>query len=269
MSKEKLIELIMGYFDTFNRALGRVINLLVEDPNTAYPTVMQVVNDIFNVLLATSYVLIVMFFFIDLSNKTFFLEIRNYEITAKLLFRFLLAKIIVENCRGLMMMFFTAFQDIISSVAMQGGSPLGQAAQDAILAEVYAMDGGLFGFNYIMYYISLLPSLLIVWGASIFASVIVIARFFEIMIYSAIAPLPLSALAGETTAGSARSFIQSYVSVCLQGVIIVIAFRIFGGIVGDAYSGHSDIFTFIVLSVVFVLTLVKSGTWARQIVGNL
>lgn len=267
MKQESLVEIVEDYFNSFNKALTRVIDLLIEDPSTAYPTMTQTVDDIFNILLGTSLVLIVMFFIIDYTAKSVLLEIVGYEVIAKLLLRLLIAKIIVENCRGLMLSLFFAMQDITRAIGLHGGSPLGDSVKNAILMKVYTMDGGWFGINYIMYYISLLPSLLIVWGVSILATVIVIARLFEIMIYSAIAPLPLSTLAGETTSGSSKSFIQSYIAVCLQGVIIVIAFKIFGGVVGDAYSGNTDLWMFIVLSIVFSITLMKSGTWARQIVG--
>ena len=45
--------------------------------------------------------------------------------------------------------------------------------------------------------------------------------------YTAIAPIPLSTLAGQPTENIARSFLKSYAGVCLQGVVIVLACIIF------------------------------------------
>ena len=41
--------------------------------------------------------------------------------------------------------------------------------------------------------------------------------------YTAIAPIPLSTLAGQPTESIAKSFLKSYAGVCMQGVVIVLA----------------------------------------------
>ena len=55
----------------------------------------------------------------------------------------------------------------------------------------------------------------------------VYGRFFKLYIYTAIAPVPLSAFAGEPSQNVGRSFIKSYCAVCLEGAIIVLACIIF------------------------------------------
>ena len=50
--------------------------------------------------------------------------------------------------------------------------------------------------------------------------------------YTAIAPIPLSTLAGQPTENIAKSFLKSYAGVCMQGVVIVLACIIF-----TAYAG--------------------------------
>lgn len=55
----------------------------------------------------------------------------------------------------------------------------------------------------------------------------VYGRFFKMYLYTAIAPVPLSALAGEPTKQVAKSFIKSYSAVCLEGAIIILACVIF------------------------------------------
>lgn len=46
-------------------------------------------------------------------------------------------------------------------------------------------------------------------------------------IYTAIAPVPLSAFAGEPSQSVGKSFIKSYAAVCLEGAVIVLACIIF------------------------------------------
>ena len=55
----------------------------------------------------------------------------------------------------------------------------------------------------------------------------VYGRFFKLYLYTAIAPVPLSTFADETTQNVGRSFIKSYISVCMEGAIIVLACIIF------------------------------------------
>lgn len=52
-------------------------------------------------------------------------------------------------------------------------------------------------------------------------------RFFKLYLYTAIAPVPLSAFAGEPSQNIGKSFIKSYAAVCLEGAIIVLACIIF------------------------------------------
>mgnify|MGYP000043157817 CR=1 FL=1 len=55
----------------------------------------------------------------------------------------------------------------------------------------------------------------------------VYGRFFKLYLYTAIAPVPLSAFAGEPSQNIGKSFIKSYSAVCLEGAIIVLACIIF------------------------------------------
>lgn len=52
-------------------------------------------------------------------------------------------------------------------------------------------------------------------------------RWALTLLYTAIAPVPLSAFAGEPTQNVGKSFIKSYAAVCLEGAIIVLGCIIF------------------------------------------
>jgi hypothetical protein len=55
----------------------------------------------------------------------------------------------------------------------------------------------------------------------------VYGRFFKLYLYTAIAPVPLSAFAGEPSQSVGKAFIKSYCAACLEGAIIVLACVIF------------------------------------------
>lgn len=52
-------------------------------------------------------------------------------------------------------------------------------------------------------------------------------RWALTLLYTAIAPIPLSTFAGEPSQSVGKSFIKSYAAVCLEGAIIVLACIIF------------------------------------------
>ena len=55
----------------------------------------------------------------------------------------------------------------------------------------------------------------------------VYGRYFKMYLYVALAPIPLSTIASETTQNVAKSFFKSFTAVCLEGAIVVIACIIF------------------------------------------
>ena len=62
----------------------------------------------------------------------------------------------------------------------------------------------------------------------------VYGRMFSLWMCAAIAPIPLSAFAGEPTSGIGKNFLRSYAGVCLQGVVIALACIIFSALATSA-----------------------------------
>ena len=51
----------------------------------------------------------------------------------------------------------------------------------------------------------------------------VYSRFFKLYLYAALSPVALASFAGEGTSQMGRAFLKSYVGVCLEGAVIVLA----------------------------------------------
>ena len=92
----------------------------------------------------------------------------------------------------------------------------------------------------------------------------VYSRFFRLYLYTAISPLPLSTFAGGITAPTGRQFIKSYIGVCMEGAIIVLACIIFNayigsssmGVIGTSSDGFTLIFGYLVEVIFSMLILV-------------
>ena len=52
-------------------------------------------------------------------------------------------------------------------------------------------------------------------------------RWALTLLYTAIAPIPMSTFAGETTSNVGKNFLRSYAGACLEGAIIALACIIF------------------------------------------
>ena len=77
-----------------------------------------------------------------------------------------------------------------------------------------------------LWLVSFLGSLLITVLSCILI-LTVYGRFFKLYIYTAISPLPFASFAGENTAGIGKAFVKSYIGVCLEGAVIVLACLIY------------------------------------------
>lgn len=79
-----------------------------------------------------------------------------------------------------------------------------------------------------------IPLWLVTFIGSLFITILsfilimtVYGRFFRLYFYTALAPLPLASFAGEGTSFAGKAFLKSYVGVCMEGVVIVLACMIF------------------------------------------
>ena len=101
------------------------------------------------------------------------------------------------------------------------------AASIAVPQEIVdAIEGVGFLASIPLWLVSLLGSLFIT-VMSFILILTVYGRFFRLYFYTALAPLPLASFAGEGTSFAGSAFLKSYVGVCLEGAIIVLACLIF------------------------------------------
>ena len=100
----------------------------------------------------------------------------------------------------------------------------------------------------------------------------VYGRFFKLYMYTAISPIPLSAAAGEGTQSTAFTFMKSYIGVCLEGAIIVLACVIYSAFVSSppavnpAASASSMLWTYIGELIFNMLVLVGTIKMSDRIV---
>ena len=208
--------------------LSEMWALLTTSPQTFKDgAIWSVITAINGVLGAIGTALLVLFFTVGVIKTCgSFAELKKPETTVKVFIRFAVAKALIDNGLNIMVDFVTIIQGIIADIT--DTSSIGTALEFVIPSDVQATFEG----------IGILDGAIPVWAVCFIShlAMIVIAiillltvygRFFRIYMYTAIAPIPLSTLAGQPTENIARSFLKSYAGVCLQGVVIVLACIIF------------------------------------------
>ena len=152
-------------------------------------------------------------------------ETKRPEVAVKLFIRFALAKAAVTYGMELMMALFNIVQGVISSIMSSAG--FGTAQQTVLPQEIIdAVEDCGFLESIPLWAVTLIGGLFIT-VLSFVMIMTVYGRFFKLYLYTAIAPVPLSAFAGEPSQNVGRSFLKSYAAVCLEGAIIVLACVIF------------------------------------------
>ncbi len=143
----------------------------------------------------------------------------------KLFVRFAIAKGVISHGLELMMALFNIVQGVTGTIMRTAGFG---TAQKAVLPNeiVDAVEGCGFFESIPLWAVTLIGGLFIT-VLSFIMIMSVYGRFFRLYLYTAIAPLPLAAFAGEPSQNIGKSFLKSYAAVCLEGAVIVLACIIF------------------------------------------
>lgn len=222
-----IIDNIVNALNTWNEKLAEIWLLLTQSPqNFKGGGIWNVIVSINGALKAIGYALLVLFFVVGIVKTCgSFTEIKKPEHALKLFIRFVLAKAVVGYGLDLMTALFRIVQGVISTTM----NTAGVAAQTAVTipSEMEeAIRELTFWESIPAWAVSLIGSLVII-VLSFVMIMSVYGRFFKLYMYTAIAPIPLSAFAGEPSANIGKSFLKSYAAVCLEGAIIVLACIIF------------------------------------------
>lgn len=222
-----IIDNLNNALQTWNAKLAEIWMLITQSPESFKGgEIWNVVTDINGALKAIGYALLVLFFVVGVVKTAGnFTEIKRPEHALKLFVRFVLAKAVVTHGLELMMALFRIVQGVITT-AMNAAN-MGTAVAVTMPEEMDAAIRGLTFWESIpAWAVSLIGSLVVI-VLSFVMIMSIYGRFFKLFLYTAIAPVPLAAFAGEPTSNIGKSFLKSYAAVCLEGAIIVLACIIF------------------------------------------
>lgn len=227
MSDNWVVQNLQNSLESWNSKLSEVWQLLTQSPEEFRGGgIWSVIQDIHGALLAIGLALLVLFFVVGVVKTCgSFAEVKRPEHALKLFVRFAIAKGVVTYGLELMMALFQIVQGIVSTIMQASG--LGNNSELVLSDEmIVAIEDCGFFESIPLWAVTLICSLVI----TILSFIIILSvygRFFKLYIYTAIAPIPLAAFAGEPTQQIGKSFLKSYAAVCLEGAIILLACVIF------------------------------------------
>ena len=227
MSDNWVVQNLQNALDTWNSKLAEIWQILTQSPETFKGGgIWQVIVQIHGALQAIGYGLLVLFFAVGVMKTCgSFVEVKKPEHALKLFIRFALAKGAVTYGLELMLAVFSIVQGMVSTIITQSGnSGMSSVTLPQEIADAIEEVG----------FFQSVPLWMVTFLGSLFITVLsfilimtVYGRFFKLYMYTALAPIPLAAFAGEPSQNIGKSFIKSYCAVLLEGAVIVLSCIIF------------------------------------------
>lgn len=227
MSGNWIVQNLENALNTWNQKLSEIWQLITQSPDQFKGgAIWKVIVDIHGAVQAIGLALLVLFFVVGVMKTCgSFAEVKKPEHALKLFIRFALAKGVVTYGLNLMIALFQIVQGLVSTIMVAAG--FGSAQKTVLPQEIVkAIESCGFLDSIPLWAVTLIGGLFIT-VLSFIMIMSVYGRFFRLYIYTAIAPVPLSTFAGESTQNVGKSFLKSYAAVCLESAVIVLACIIF------------------------------------------
>lgn len=227
MSDNWVVQNLENALETWNSKLSEIWQLLTTSPQQFKGgSIWSVMVNINGAVQAIGLALLVLFFVVGVVRTCgSFTDVKKPEHALKLFIRFAIAKGVITYGLELMLALFNIVQGTISTIMTSAG--FGTPNQTTLPAEMVTTIESCGFFESIPLWAVTLIGGLFITVLSFIMIMTVYGRFFKLYMYTALAPIPLSAFAGEPSQNVGKSFIKSYCAVLLEGAVIVLACIIF------------------------------------------
>ncbi len=237
MNDNWIVDNLNNALATWNGKLTEIWSLVSQSPETFKGgTIWGTIVNIHQALQAVGYGLLILFFAMGVfKSAASFREFRRPEQALRLFIRFLMTKVAISSGMEIMSTIFTICGGIVSTIASNMGA-LTTTAATLPTEIVDAVEAVTFLESIPLWLVSFLGSLFIT-VLSFIMILTVYGRFFKLYLFTALAPIPLATFGGEGTSQSGRTFIKSYVGVCMEGAVIVLACLIYSAFLSSGTTG--------------------------------
>jgi hypothetical protein len=261
--------LLSGGIDSFsNKLYGYVLNI------------MQ------NVVMPVAYVILALFFVMELykaSTKTESMgghTMGGVEIVFRVLVKLVFCKMVLDSVPLILGAIFQVTTHLTAGIANVIGT------EEAKFIDPLAIQNAVGGIQFWQQFIVLMFCFivfLVVMVAIGISLIVCAARFIELYVYTAIAPIPLATMPNAEMSQIGKNFLKNYAAVCLQGTILFMVLSFFPVLVnatiierigssgGNVFQSTTQIYLALFLTMAYatllLLAVMQSGKWAKSICG--
>ena len=231
ISDNWIVNILENALTDWNGKLSEIWALLTQTPQSFKGgDIWTMITGIHNAMVGIGYGLLVLFFAMGVfQSAASFRDFQRPEFALRHFIRFVLAKVAVGSCMEIMTAIFSVCGGVVATVMSGMGGSVSTAA--TLPGEIVTAIEGLGLLESIPLWLVALLGSLFITVMSFILLLTVYGRFFRLYMFTALAPLPLASFAGQTTSSSGRAFMKSYIGVCMEGAVIVLACVIYSGFV--------------------------------------
>ena len=271
---DKLYEEMLSVGETFNQDLVDLMSSITKMPYDSdftflWDKVSELANGCFEPI---AFTLATFFFLVGFLKKTIMFEFVTMENVVKCLLRLVVAKIIIDNSLLVVHGFAQVMDGIMAKTLLATGTP--QKPADIFDVASALLQFTPLGFvDKILKMVMELPIFLVMLACKFIIFIQLWGRFLQICLFAMVSPLPLATMVSEETSGVAKKFIQSYVAVLLQGLMIFLVVYLYilfmANINNDwgTWFPGSALHVQLLVTIILVFMVAKAGNWAKQIMG--
>ena len=272
MSDNWVVQNLVVALGVWNQKLTEIWSLITASPQDFKGgDIWNVIVAIYGAVQAIGFALLVLFFVTGMVKTCgSFSDVKKPEHALKLFIRFALAKGVITYGMELMLALFDIVQGTISVIMNSAGFSS---------ADMTTLPDGMVSTIESCNFFESIPIWAVTLIGGFFITVLsfimimsVYGRFFKLYMYTALAPIPLSAFAGEPTQNIGKSFLKSYCAVLLEGAVIVLACIIFSVFassppeINESAAAINQVWSYISEIVFNMLVLVGTVKMADRVV---
>lgn len=241
-----------------------IFQLLQKNPAEFSESGWRAVVSICDALRYIGTALLVLFFGINvLRNVTNTHELRRPETVFRLIFKFIIAKTLVLRAPELLMAFAKIGVGIVKAITSQYNMIKHHYTMESFINDYNIVETNVMAAKWyedVPIGIIAVIGFVIIVVLSITTIITVYGKFFKMYVWAALAPIPLSSLAGDGTASVGWQFIKGFIGILLESAVIALAIVFFSVLSPDIKfvmlaKGSVSSFAVAVVTIIFRMLL--------------
>lgn len=260
--KEWIIQSIQGDFSKFNEDIRDIADIL-----TTHKSNHEIWNmagaGLESFLIAFSLSLALAYFFMGVLNKVLMFETMKKEMIMSGLIKFVICKVIIQNSSYVMQLIFTIVNKLILQISASSSFQfeVGDQLKESLPNGIFPLMGVLGQLTIVR---------VILWLLVIIIMAIAYGRLIQIYLYTIFAAIPLAASCSEEFKQTTKNFLLDYSSLCMSGVVILVAFKIVGSILSVEAISDTTLASFsmtFTMFIVLLMVMVSSKSLSNKLLG--